>query len=257
MSRAPADPITLQSYDNGVVVLKLQDEANKNAFSEPFVELFVSKVQEVGADPNAKVLVLRGLPEVFCSGAHQDLLVGLAEGRLAPSDIVLSRVLLELPIPAIAAMEGHAVGGGLVIGLCCDVILLARESRYGTNFMNMGFTPGMGVTRLLQRAVGDYVAHEMLLGGQMFKGSHFDGRGGINYVLPRAKLWHKATQVAARMADKPRYALELLKRNLAIPRLQAFEAARTMEAAMHEICFSKPEARDMIRETFGTLNSGE
>jgi polyketide biosynthesis enoyl-CoA hydratase PksI len=233
----------------------MRDAAHQNAFSEVFVERFVAAVESIAADREAKALVIRGLPDVFCSGAHEDLLVGLAEGRLAPSDIVLSRVLLELPIPAVAAMEGHAVGGGLLLGVCCDVMLMARESRYGTNFMNMGFTPGMGTTRLLQRAFGEHLAHEMMLGGQMFKGSHFEGR--VNYVLPRERVLHKAMQVADRMAEKPRHALELLKRNLSIPRLQAFEEARTMEAAMHEICFANPQTRELIREVFGTLDTGE
>ena len=50
-------------------------------------------------------------------------------------------------------------------------MFLARESRYGCNFMDLGFTPGMGTTRLLQAAVGPYVAAEMMLGAKYFRGA--------------------------------------------------------------------------------------
>jgi polyketide biosynthesis enoyl-CoA hydratase PksI len=127
---------------------------------------------------------------------------------------------------------------------------MGRESRYGCNFMDMGFTPGMGTTGLLQLAVGEYVAAEMMFGCQYFKGSHFEGRGGINYVLPREKVLKKAMSVAQRMSDKPRFALALLKRSLSLGRRRAFEDARTVESMMHEICFAHPETSERIRENY-------
>ena len=244
------DLVTLTIDDEGIATVQLRDSDNKNTFTDPLVEQLLARLVEVERDPRSRVCLLMGLPEVFCAGAHQDLLLALADGEFAATDIVLSRALLDLPLPAIAAMEGHAVGGGLIFGLCCDVVLMARESRYGCSFMNMGFTPGMGTTRLLQDAVGPYVAAEMMFGGQLFKGSHFEGRGGVNYVLPQQRVLPKALQLARRMADKPRHALELLKRHLSIPRLQTFEEARTAESRMHQICFSHPETRQIIEENY-------
>lgn len=253
-----SETVTLELIEDGVVLLTLQDEAHQNAFTPPFVDLLVARIRELGEISAARVAILRGLPSVFCAGAHESLLEGLAQGEHAASDIVLSRELLDLPIPAIAAMEGHAVGGGLAFGLCCDVVLMARESRYGCTFMNMGFTPGMGTTRLLQDAVGHHVAAEMMFGGQLFKGSHFERRSAVNHVLPREQIYPRALSIARRFADKPRFALELLKRHLSLPRRRAFEEARTVETFMHQISFGQAETLERIRATYiGADDDGE
>ncbi len=242
--------ITRHCDEDGVVELHLNDPRDKNALSETFVEQLMVHLAALCADQQAKVCVIRGLDEVFCSGGHMDMLTDLAQGHVASSDIMVSRGILEIPVPTIAAMEGHAVGGGLALGLCCDIVLVAKESRYGCSFMNMGFTPGMGTTRILQFAMGEYLAAEMMYGGQFFRGSHFAGRAGVNYVLPRSQVLPKANSVARRIAEKPRFALELLKRSLSLPKRQAFEQARSVEAMMHDICFKQPETLELIRENY-------
>ena len=245
----PVETVSLD-VDDGVAVLWLHDEINNNAFTEPMVDAMMATLDQLIADREVKVCVFRGLPDVFCAGAHKDLLLDLAEGTSLPTDIRLSGMLLDVPIPTIAAMEGHAVGGGLSLALCCDMVLMARESRYGCSFMNMGFTPGMGITRLLQDAVGEHIAAEMMFGGQMFKGSHFEQRSKINYVLPKAQVLRKAMSVARRIAEKPRGSVELLKRSLSVRRRQAFEEARTVEAMMHKLSFADPETKRRIQENY-------
>ena len=242
--------VHLEVDEPGIALLSMRDQDSKNSFHEVFIEELLERLAELAGNPSVKVCVLQGLPEVFCAGAHKELLLDLSKGKMEASDILLPKVLLDLPIPTIAAMEGHAVGGGLAMALCCDVLLMARESRYGCSFMNMGFTPGMGITRLLQLGVGEFLANEMMYGGQFFKGAHFEGRGSINYVLPRARIRKKAMQVAGRIAEKPRHALELLKRNLSLPRRRMFEETITSESAMHRLSFAHPETARLIREQY-------
>jgi polyketide biosynthesis enoyl-CoA hydratase PksI len=244
-----SEQVTL-TVEDGVAELWMRDEPGNNAFSSEFVGQLLERMAELSRAREVKVCVLRGLPEVFCAGGDRRVLLDLAEGNLAPYDLELTRTLLELPIPTIAAMEGHAVGGGLVFGLACSMVVMARESRYGSNFMDLGFTPGMGTTRLLQYAVGDYLAAEMMFGCQYFKGRHFEGRAHINYVVPRAEVLGRARKIAGRLTDKPRFAIEMLKRQLALPRRLAFEQARTSEALMHQVCFADPSTRRRIRENY-------
>jgi polyketide biosynthesis enoyl-CoA hydratase PksI len=248
--------VGLQVDAQGIATLALQDQAGKNAFSLEFVAELEKKLAALATDENAKVCVLTGLEEVFCAGGDRDVLLRLADGRVAPYDLELTGALLDVPIPTIAAMAGHAVGGGLVFGLCCDIVLMARESRYGFNFMEMGFTPGMGTTRLVQAALGDPLAAEMMYGGQYFKGRRFE-RSLVNYVLPRAEVERKAHAIAARFADKPRFALALLKRSLGLSRRRAFDEARTMESMMHEICFAHPETKARIEENYPSTTADD
>ncbi len=141
-------PVSLRIDEQGVAELWMHDDVGKNSFSRDFVDALLVQMAKLARHPHAKVCVVRGLPDVFCAGGDRQVLLDLAEGNLAPYDLELTRTLLELPVPTIAAIEGHAVGGGLVFGLACDMVVLARESRYGSNFMDLGFTPGMGTTRL-------------------------------------------------------------------------------------------------------------
>jgi len=246
-----SEPLITQTQDDqGVVTLMMQDRKGNNALGVDFVEALFEELRILSNNREAKVCIVRGFEDVFCSGGDESMLLELADGNVAPSDIMLSRSMLEVPIPTIAVMEGHAVGGGLVLGLCCDIVLMARESRYGCSFMNMGFTPGMGTTRLLQYAVGEFIAAEMMYGGQFFKGSHLEKTAQVNYILPRQKIMKKATQIALRIAEKPRFALELLKSDLSIPKRRSFEESRVHEAAMHQICFSEPETIELIKENY-------
>ncbi len=246
-----SDALEISVDADGLATLRMRDVAGKNAFSQIFVAALVQALTSLGARSDVKVVVLCGLPDVYSAGGDRSVLLGLAEGRIAPYDLLLTRTLLELPQPSVAAMAGAAVGGGLVFGLACDLVFMARESRYGCNFMDLGFTPGMGTTRLLQAAVGPYVAAEMMMGAQYFKGAELAARGAqVNGVLPRAEVEGRALDVAARLCDKPRAALLLLKRALGLPRRQAFEEARTVESMMHELCFADPATQALIRENY-------
>ncbi len=254
-----SEPLITQTQDDqGIVTLTMQDRKGNNALGVEFVEALFEELHKLSNNRDAKVCIVKGLEDVFCAGGDQEMLLDLADGNVAPTDIMLSRAMLEVPIPTIAAMEGHAVGGGLALGLCCDIVLMAKESRYGCSFMNMGFTPGMGTTRLLQYAVGEFIAAEMMYGGEFFRGSHFEKNSNINYILPRKKIMRKATQIARRIAEKPRFALELLKNDLSIPKRRAFEESRIHEAAMHQICFSEPETIKLIKENYApALSRGD
>lgn len=244
-------PLDLQVDSEGLAILRMQDLPGRNAFSQAFVGQLVTTLTAIGQRDDIKVVVLCGLPEVFSAGGDRSVLLALADKQLAPYDLLLTRTLLELPQPSIAAMAGAAVGGGLVFGLACDLVFLAKESRYGCNFMDLGFTPGMGTTRLLQAAVGPYVAAEMMLGTQYFRGSELAARGAqVNGVLARADLERQVLDVGARLCEKPRAALVLLKRTLGLPRRLAFEEARTLESLMHELCFADPATLATIRSNY-------
>ncbi|MFN0058680.1 MAG: polyketide synthase [Planctomycetota bacterium] len=245
-----ASPVTLSTERDGVVVVQLCDRVGRNALGPNVIDGLARAIELVHADREVRVCLLRGLAEVFCAGGSADMLLALARGESAPVDIPLLRQVLEIPVPTIAALEGPAVGGGLMLGLCCDIVLLARESRYGCPFVDLGFTPGAGATRLLERAVGEYRAAEMLYGGEFVRGQELEGKTDINYVLPRAQVWPKALAIAARIADKPRHVLELLKRQLALPKRLEFEAARTVEASLHEVCFARPHAAARIESEY-------
>jgi polyketide biosynthesis enoyl-CoA hydratase PksI len=234
----------------GVAAIQMNDPEGKNALSHEMVQALGEEFEALGRDETVRAVVLAGLPEVFSSGASLEVLRDLVSGRRAATEVLLPRVLLDCPLPCISAMAGYAIGGGFALGMAADIVLLARESRYCLNFLTMGFTPGMGTTVMFEHVLSPALAHELMFSGEARLGRDFEGRSGVNYVLPRDQVLSKAIEVAERIAEKPRSALSLLKRALSSGRRQAFEKARTQEALMHTISFAEPEVARLIDEMF-------
>lgn len=255
MSGTGPGRVRLTIDDEGIADLWLADEAGDNAFSRELVAELLAALTATDV-PSCKVVVIRGLARVFSAGGDRALLLELADRKLAPYDLTLTRALLEVPVPTIAAVEGHAIGGGLTFAIACDLVILGAHSRYGCNFMELGFTPGMGTTRLLQAAFGEYWAAELMYSARYVRGSELAGRSLVNAVLPNDRVLAHARALAGRIADKPARALRLLKRALAGPRRERFEQALREEALMHELCFGDPATRARLAERYGPLGAG-
>ena len=245
-----SDRIVVRLEDSGIVYLKMNDHQQKNIFSDEFIEELLNGLDKV-EQMNPKVLVLQGLPDVFSGGADKLNLIDLCDGKVHVKDLLISERLVGTSFPIIAAMEGHAIGGGFVMALCCDIILAARESRYGAVFMLLGFTPGMGCTTLLSELVGPFIANEMMFTGKRFKGSELAQKStNINYILPRDQIMPKATDLALQISEKNRDSLCLLKNTLSARKKKLLLEARLQEDLMHQISFSFPETRTAIEEFY-------
>jgi polyketide biosynthesis enoyl-CoA hydratase PksI len=246
-----SERMKLTSEPSGVSWLKMNDTRGRNIFSSEFIAELLEALEELEQERRPKVLVLSGLPDVFCGGAHKKELIDLCDGKAAVKDFVICERLLEMPFPVIAAMEGHAVGGGLAVGFCCDIVIAARESRYGAVFMSLGFTPGMGTTTLLAELVGPFLANEMMFTGKRFRGSELEGRGThINYILPRSEVLARARDIAEQIAEKDARSISLLKHTLSAKKKKLLVDARLQEDLMHRISFSFPETRRTINELY-------
>ncbi|WP_392481398.1 polyketide synthase [Nostoc sp. C110] len=242
--------VTLSCLEDGICQINLNDPKNDNRLTDELVDNLLKTLAECSKTPHLKVLLLTGLPNVFCGGASLDVLQKLLRGDTEVKDLLLPAQLLRFPVPIIAAMEGHAVGGGLLIALCCDVIVAAEESRYGVNFAGLGFTPGMGTTSLLSLLVGPLFAHEMILTAKLYKGRELHGRRLFNDVVPKQKVMEVAMDLARNIAEKPKHVLEMLKDTLALPRQRALQEAMSREHLMHTVCFNHPDTQSIVKDMY-------
>ncbi len=242
--------VTLQIGESGIGIMKMTDAKGKNGLNPEFIEELIHCLNEAKTNESLKVLIMCGLPDVFCSGADLNTLIRLCKKEIKPVDIVLSKMILDIPVPVISAMEGHAIGGGLALGLCADIAILAEESRYGCSFMNMGFTPGMGITKLMEHYMSPAVAQEMQYTGNNYSGKSLIGKTNFNYILPKAEVLEKAEILAEAMAEKPRKALSVLKRYQSMQRRKTFEETYSIETMMHELTFNEEEILMIIKENY-------
>jgi len=245
-----SERISLTVDDAGIAHLAMCDEANKNLFSDDFIHELVTAMERA-EELKPKVMILSGLREVFAAGAEKKNLMDLCDGKVHVKDLVISERLVHASFPIIAAMEGHAMGGGLVMAACCDMVIAARESRYGVVFMGLGFTPGMGCTKLLQGLVGPQLANEMMFTAKRFRGSELANMWhSFNYILPRDEVMPKAKAIAAQIAEKNQDSIYLLKYALSAEKKKLLIEARVQEDFMHRLTFAFPETRRSIEEFY-------
>ena len=233
-----------------VAVFNMNDVEGNNTFSDEFTNDLIANLTALQSDRTYKAVILRGLDNIFCAGAAKSELFKLFKGNLSVKDLVLSELILNIPVPVIAAMEGGAVGGGIVVGLCADMIIMAERSMYGGGFADLGFSPGMGYTRLIQGLVGEFIANEMLYTGKMYKGKFFKNHSLVNYVVPKDKVFEKAFYLADIISEKPRGTLETMKYSISLKKRQLLMEARVHEDFMHKITFNQPEVRNIIEERY-------
>lgn len=235
---------------DGVFRVALDDAHNGNRLSEELCSDLMDALARVAVDPALKVVILTGGHEVFCGGASLATLQRLSAGATTVKDLALPEQLTGFPVPVIAALEGDAVGGGLMLAVCCDILVAADSRRFGLNFTTLGFSPGMGATRLVPALVGHGMAMEMLLTGKFYKGRELIGRGLFNAVVPQEQVQDVALDYAVRIAERPRYVIEMVKTALAEPRLRILKDALDREQVLHQLCFARPEITATIEQSY-------
>jgi polyketide biosynthesis enoyl-CoA hydratase PksI len=247
-----SDPIVeFTEMEDGVVQIRMQDRAHKNTFTNELIDGLTAAFARIAAGPRYKAVVLTGYDSYFSSGGTQEGLRDLFEGKFRFTDKDLYSLPLNCPVPVVAAMQGHGIGGGFVMGMFADLVVLARESIYTANFMKYGFTPGMGSTFILPRKLGLVLAEEMMLGAGSYRGEELHRRGVPFAVLPRENVLPHALELARSLAQKPRLSLVTLKSHLVAPLRQELQGFIDQEVAMHELTFHQAEVKERIEACFG------
>jgi polyketide biosynthesis enoyl-CoA hydratase PksI len=220
-----------------VAVVAMEDGDNRNMFSPGLISDLQAAFAEVRRRAEARVVVVHGYASWFCSGGTPATLEEIRSGQAAFTDSDVFRLLLDCELPTIAAMQGHALGGGLTFGLYADIPLMAEHAFYAGNFMSHGFTPGVGATYLFPAKLGKVIGAEMLFTARRYRGSELRERGVEVQVLGGAEVIPRALEIARELADKPLLQLKLLKRRLSQAVRRGVAHAVDEELMMHRLIF--------------------
>ena len=153
-------------------------------------------------DPGeVRAVVLTGAGErIFCAGGDLKQRRGMTDAQWAAQHLVFERsrdALLECPLPVLAAVNGHAFGGGCEMMLACDFVYAAQTARFALPEVTLGIMPGAGGTQFLPRAVGERRAKEIILTGRAFTAAEALEWGLLNRVCPPETLRAQALETAA------------------------------------------------------------
>jgi enoyl-CoA hydratase/carnithine racemase len=169
---------------------------------------------EAAADVRAVVVSGRG-ERAFSAGSH----VGEFEDQSGEAgrerhqlDQDVWRQLAELPMPTIAAIEGHCLGGGLELALCCDIRVASETARLGLPEVRLAVIPGAGGTQRLPRVVGTTRAKELILTGRLLSAHEAEAIGLVNRVVPAGEAVAAADTLAAEIAARGPVAVREAKR---------------------------------------------
>jgi enoyl-CoA hydratase len=178
--------------------------------------------REVNNDPDTRVVVLTGAAEkVFCvgggGGGHLD---NSEAGRNAywyhgmqlARDVIVSA--LECEKPVIGRINGHAVGKGCSIALCCDITVMAEEAKIGDTHVKVGLACGDGGSLLWPYIVGPLLARRFLLTGDLLTGREAERIGLVTEAVPRAELDARTDYWAGRLMEGSPSAVTMTKRAL-------------------------------------------
>lgn len=242
--------VTLVEVEPGVAQITLQDRQNKNMFTRELTAGLLDAYRQISASPQFRAVVVTGYDSYFATGGTRADLLTLQEGRHYFDEVDVMRPALFCEVPVISAMQGHALGGGLAMGLFSDFVVLSRESIYSASFMNYGFTPGMGATYICPKRFGHNLGYEMLMNGDDFQGAELQRRGVPLPVLPRKEVLPYALKLAAGIAKKPRESIVTLKAHMVREIREQLDETVRLEIEMHRKTFHRPEVRFKIEQMF-------
>ena len=208
-----SEHITTKMAD-GVALLTI-DRPPANALDDHLVDELGQAVTTAAADPAVGALVITANGSLFVAGADIKLLRtldGVGFGRYIAGIQHVFDQIEAVPVPTIAALNGHAFGGGLELALACDLRFASRGAKVGLPEVNLGMLPGAGGTQRLTRVLGKGRAMELLYTGRPVVAEEALALGLVERVMEPDRLLTETLEFAAALAHGPRVAMQAVKR---------------------------------------------
>ena len=165
-----------------------------------------------------RCVVLTGSGEkIFCAGGDLKERKGMTPEQWRRQHELFERMywtLIDLPVPVIAAVNGHAYAGGLEMALCCDFIYASLAARFALTEVTLGIMPGAGGTQNLPRAVGERRAREIIMTGRPFDAQQAASWGLTNQLHAPAQLLAAALETASVIAGNAPLSVRQVKKSV-------------------------------------------
>jgi enoyl-CoA hydratase len=197
--------MSVRTERNGPVTTVILDRPEvRNAVDGPTAAALADAFREFDADESARVAVLYGEGGTFCAGADLHAAATETGNRIAPDgDGPMGPTRMRLSKPVIAAVEGHAVAGGLELALWCDLRVAATDAVFGVFCRRWGVPLIDGGTVRLPRIVGAGRAMDLILTGRPVDADEALSIGLVNRVVSSGWARTEAEQLAASIAEFP------------------------------------------------------
>lgn len=174
-----------------------------NALNDALMHDVVAAATELDRDPGIGAIVITGSERAFAAGADIKEMAPQTYMDMYAADWFAGWAdLAAVRTPVIAAVAGHALGGGCELAMICDFILAADTAKFGQPEIKLGVIPGIGGSQRLTRAVGKAKAMEMILTGRTMGAEEAERCGLVARVVPAADLLTDALDTATAIAGR-------------------------------------------------------
>lgn len=211
---AVSTPLVHLATDDEVTVMRL-DRPPANALDPTLLQALVEALEELMANPPGG-LVVTGTDEFFSAGADLRVvpeLSGDEQAKLARAISFVFASLYQFPRPVVAAVNGHAVAGGLVVALCSDFRVVGTRGRFGLTEVKVGIPFPSAAMAVVQRELTAPVVRRLVFGVELFD-AHAALKLGLFDELVDGDVLERAVETAHRFAALPTATYELTKRRL-------------------------------------------
>jgi len=232
------------STEDGIAIIELHDPP-ANTYTYEMMRDLDDAILEARLDEDVHVIVLRGAGDkFFCAGANIKMLLSATDEFRYFFSLHGNEVLMRMENTAklvIAAINGHAVGGGLEVALACDMRVAKKgPGMLGLPEINLGLLPGMGGTQRLPRIIGKARAMEMLTTGRTISVEEAHQIGLVNHVFDEENFDEKVMEFARQFVApaKASKAVGLIKRSVQtgfeLPQAEALALERELLQQLFE-----------------------
>jgi enoyl-CoA hydratase/carnithine racemase len=216
------------SVDGHVAVIRLANPERRNVLDVPLATALRETAEAVDREADVRCVVLTGTDTVFAAGADiKEIQDASAEENLSYNRQLRAAVnsVACLAVPSIAAVNGHAVGGGLELALACTLRVAAAEAKLGMPEAKLGIIPATGGLTRLPRLIGPSTAARLLLTGDLVDGAEAEALGIVDAAVPAERVLAEALALATRIAAAAplatRAIVDALRRDQQLPIAEA------------------------------------
>ena len=239
--------VIVRRHGARVAELVLDRPKAMNAVSSAMAASIAAACAALGADPTVSVTVVSSSSDrAFCVGADLKERNSLTDAELMrqrPVSRAAYTGVLDLPMPALAAVGGFALGGGYELALACDLIVADETAVIGLPEVSVGVIPGGGGTQLLPRRVGAARAAELVFTARRIPAAEALPLGLIDRLAPAGEARAAALELADRIAANSPVGLRAAKRALRLGQGLDLRAGLDVEdAAWRTVAFSADRA---------------
>ena len=235
--------------EEGLAIFELHDPP-ANTYSYEMMQQLDAAILKARMDESVHVLVIRGAGEkFFCAGASISMLTKADPTYKYYFCLHANETLCRLeqtPKLVIAALNGHAVGGGLEVALACDIRIAKKEGgKIGLPEVNLGVLPGTGGTQRFARAIGRSKALELMARGLTFSFEEALEMGLVHYVYDGATFWNEVLKYAKQFCppNKASGAVGRIKRAVVTGSEIPFNEALGLERELQQLLFVSEDAK--------------